>query len=106
MFVSAAASIIVSPSGTKAVQANSILDLNLNVPITDRNPSFDELEIILDLNDEVLGLPEILSAIDKAAQNPKIPLKQRVSLFILMQIYTPKRVIICLQLLIPSSSIQ
>lgn len=71
MFVSAAASIIVSPSGTKAVQANSILDLNLNVPITDRNPSFDELEIILDLNDEVLGLPEILSAIDKAAQNPK-----------------------------------
>lgn len=72
MFVSAAASIIVSPSGTKAVQANSILDLNLNVPITDRNPSFEELEIILDLNDEVLGLPEILSAIDKAAQNPKI----------------------------------
>lgn len=71
MFVSAAASIIVSPSGTKAVQANSILDLNLNVPITDRNPSFDELEIILDLNDKVLGLPEILSAIDKAAQNPK-----------------------------------
>ena len=71
MFVSAAASIIVSPSGTKAVQANSILDLNLNVPITDRNPSFDELEIILELNDEVLGLPEILSAIDKAAQNPK-----------------------------------
>jgi protease-4 len=71
MFVSAAASIIVSPSGTKAVQANSILDLNLNVPITDRNPSFDKLEIILDLNDEVLGLPEILSAIDKAAQNPK-----------------------------------
>ena len=72
MFVSAAASIIVSPSGTIAVQANSILDLNLNVPITDRNPSFDELEIILDLNDEVLGLPEILSAIDKSAQNPKI----------------------------------
>jgi protease-4 len=72
MLVSAAASIIVSPSGSKAVQANSILDLNLNVPITDRNPSFDELEIILDLNDEVLGLPEILSAIDKANQNPKI----------------------------------
>ena len=71
MLVSAAASIIVSPSGSKAVQANSILDLNLNVPITDRNPSFDKLEIILDLNDEVLGLPEILSAIDKAAQNPK-----------------------------------
>ena len=72
MLVSAAASIIVSPSGTIAVQANSILDLNLNVSITDRNPSFNELEIILDLNDEVLGLPEILSAIDKDAQNPKI----------------------------------
>ena len=72
MLVSAGASIIASPSGTKAVQANSVLDLNLNVPISDRNPSFDELEIILDLNNEVLGLPEILSAIDKAAQNSKI----------------------------------
>ena len=72
MIISATASVIVSPTGVKAVQSKSVLDLNLNVPITDRNPSFDELEIILKLNEEVLGLPEVLNAINKAAQNPNI----------------------------------
>jgi len=72
MLVATGASVMVSPTSSKAIQANSVLDLNLNVPITDRNPSFDELEIILDLNEDVLGLPEIISAIDQAALNPKI----------------------------------
>lgn len=72
MLVATVASVMVSPTSSKAIQANSVLDLNLNVPITDRNPSFDELEIILDLNEDVLGLPEIISAIDQAALNPKI----------------------------------
>lgn len=72
MLISATASIIVSPLAVKSIKSNSILDLNLNVPITDRNPSFDELDIIFDLDDQVLGLPEILNAIDKAAKNPNI----------------------------------
>lgn len=72
MLVATVASVMVSPTSSKAIQANSVLDLNLNVPITDRNPSFDELEIILDLNEDVLGLPEIIIAIDQAALNPKI----------------------------------
>ena len=72
MLISATASIIVSPLAIKSIKSNSVLDLNLNVPITDRNPSFDELNIIFDLNDQVLGLPEILNAIDKAAKNPDI----------------------------------
>ena len=72
MILSATASVLVSPTGVKAVQSKSVLDLNLNVPVTDRNPSFDELEIILKLNEEVLGLPEVLNAINKAAQNPNI----------------------------------
>lgn len=72
ILISATASIIVSPSSVKSIKSNSILDLNLNFPITDRNPSFDELEMIFDLDDEVLGLPEILSAINKAAENPDI----------------------------------
>ena len=41
MILSATASVLVSPTGVKAVQSKSVLDLNLNVPITDRNPSFD-----------------------------------------------------------------
>jgi len=72
MLISATASIIVSPLAVKSIKSNSVLDLNLNVPITERNPSFDELDIIFDLNDQVLGLPEILNAIDKAAKNPDI----------------------------------
>ena len=72
LLVSATASLIVSPSATQPVKSNSVLDLILNVPIIDRNPSFDELEVILGLNEEVLGLPEILSAIEKAAQNSDI----------------------------------
>jgi protease-4 len=72
MIISATASVLVSPTGVKAFQSKSVLDLNLNVPVTDRNPSFDELEIILKLNEEVLGLPEVLNAINKAAQNPNI----------------------------------
>jgi len=72
MLISATASIIVSPLAVKSIKSNSVLDLNLNVPITDRNPSFDELDIIFGLNDQVLGLPEILNAIDKAAKNPDI----------------------------------
>jgi protease-4 len=72
MIISATASVLVSPTGVKAFQSKSVLDLNLNVPVTDRNPSFDELKIILKLNEEVLGLPEVLNAINKAAQNPNI----------------------------------
>ena len=72
MLISATASIIISPLAIKTIKSNSVLDLNLNVPIKDRNPSYDELDIILDLNYQVLGLPEILNAIDKAAKNPNI----------------------------------
>ena len=72
LLVSATASIIVSPSTTQPVKSNSVLDLNLNAPILDRNPSFDQFEIILGLNEEVLGLPEILSAIEKAGQHDDI----------------------------------
>ena len=72
MFVSATTSLLISSSGSKTLEAKSILDLNLNVPITDRNPKFNGLEIIFDFNEDVLGLPEILSAINKAAQNPNI----------------------------------
>ena len=72
MLISATASIIISPLAIKTIKSNSVLDLNLNVPITDRNPSFDELDIIFGLNNQVLGLPQILNAIDKAAKNPDI----------------------------------
>jgi protease-4 len=72
LIISASASLLVAPSGANSIQPNSILDLNLNVSIKDRNPSFDQIEILLELNEEVLGLPEVISAIYKAAANQNI----------------------------------
>ena len=72
LLVSATASLLVNPSEAGVVKSNSILDLNLNLPITDRNPDLDELAILFELNDQVLGLPEVLTALEKAANNPNI----------------------------------
>lgn len=72
LFVSGIASIINAPSGLTSVKQNSVLDLNLNYPIVDRAPNFDEFQRFLGLEDEVLGLPDILSAIDKARDNSSI----------------------------------
>ena len=72
LIISASASLLVAPSGANSIQPNSILDLNLNISIKDRNPSFDQIEILLELNEEVLGLPEVISAIYKAAANQNI----------------------------------
>ena len=72
LFVSGIAGIINAPSGLTSVKQNSVLDLNLNYPIVDRAPNFDEFQRFLGLEDEVLGLPDILSAIDKAKDNSSI----------------------------------
>ena len=72
LFVSGIASIINAPSGLTSIKQNSVLDLNLNYPIVDRAPNFDEFQRFLGLEDEVLGLPDILSAIDKAKDNSSI----------------------------------
>ncbi len=72
LFVFGIASIINAPSGLTSVKQNSVLDLNLNYPIVDRAPNFDEFQRFLGLEDEVLGLPDILSAIDKAKDNSSI----------------------------------
>ncbi|MDB2340348.1 signal peptide peptidase SppA [Flavobacteriaceae bacterium] len=72
LFVSGIASIINAPSGLTSVKQNSVLDLNLNYPIVDRAHNFDEFQRFLGLEDEVLGLPDILSAIDKAKDNSSI----------------------------------
>ena len=72
LMISATASILIAPSSTKSVESQSVLDLNLNVSITDRNPSFDEIQVLFELDDDILGLPEIISAINIAAENPNV----------------------------------
>lgn len=72
LFISGIASIMNAPSGLTSVKQNSVLDLNLNYPVVDRAANFDEFQHFLGLEDEVLGLPDILSAIDKARDNSSI----------------------------------
>ena len=56
LFISGIASIMSAPSGGNSIKQNSVLALDLNLPIVDRAPSFDELQILLGLEDKVLGL--------------------------------------------------
>ena len=72
LLISGITSMIGSPKGFGSVKQNSILALDLNKSILDRAPSFDEIQRILGIDDEVLGLPDIISAIDKASQNSNI----------------------------------
>ena len=72
LIISATASIFNASSGSVTLSDNSILNLDLNLPIVERPPVFDEIQNILGLEDQVIGLPNILSAIDIASENPKI----------------------------------
>jgi protease-4 len=72
MIISASATIINAPSVSRSLSSNSVLSLELNLPIVERPPVFDELQQFLGLEDEVMGLPNILSAIRIAGDNPNI----------------------------------
>ena len=72
LIISATASIFNASTGVRTLSDNSILNLDLNLPIVERPPVFDEIQSLLGLEEEVLGLPSILSAIKIAAENPKI----------------------------------
>ena len=61
LIISAAASIFNASSGVRTLSNNSILNLDLNLPIVERPPVFDEIQSLLGLEEEVLGLPNILS---------------------------------------------
>tara|TARA_Y100000385_G_scaffold151856_1_gene157468 strand:+ start:1171 stop:2937 length:1767 start_codon:yes stop_codon:yes gene_type:complete len=72
LIISATASIFNASTEVRTLSDNSILNLDLNLPIVERPPVFDEIQSLLGLEEEVLGLPNILSAIKIAAENPKI----------------------------------
>ena len=72
MILSATATIINAPTISKSLSPNSVLSLELKLPIVERPPVFDELQQFLGLEKEVMGLPNILSAIRTAGDNPKI----------------------------------
>ena len=54
------------------IEENSVLELNLNVPIRDRGPKTSVLELSLEISPKAVGLNQILGAISKANKDDKI----------------------------------
>ncbi|NDE28504.1 MAG: signal peptide peptidase SppA [Flavobacteriia bacterium] len=72
LLISGIASILQEPMAPKISRPNSVVTLNLNTQIADRPPTFNEIEVLFELNDKIIGLHELLLAIDTAAQHPNI----------------------------------
>ena len=72
LLISGIASILQEPMAPKISRPNSVVTLNLNTQIADRPPTFNEIEVLFELNDQIIGLHELLLAIDTAAQHPNI----------------------------------
>ena len=72
LILSGIASIFNSSTLSKTFNSKSVLNLNLNAPILDRNPAFSEIQNFLGLDEDVIGLPNILSAIKSAEENTDI----------------------------------
>ena len=72
LILSGIASIFNSSTLSKTFNSKSVLNLNFNLPIVDRNPTFSEIQNFLGLDEDVIGLPNILSAIKSAEDNTDI----------------------------------
>ena len=72
LLISGIASILQEPMAPKISRPNSVVTLNLNTQIADRPPTFNEIEVLFELNDQIIGLHELLLAIETAAQHPNI----------------------------------
>ena len=72
LILSGIASVFNSSTLSKTFNSKSILNLNFNLPIVDRNPAFSEIQNFLGLDEDVIGLPNILSAIKSAEENTDI----------------------------------
>ena len=72
IILSGIASIFNSSTLNKTFNSKSVLNLNFNLPILDRNPAFSEIQNFLGLDEDVIGLPNILSAIKSAEENTDI----------------------------------
>jgi len=72
LLISGIASILQEPMAQKISRPNSVVSLNLNTQIADRPPTFNEIEVLFELNDQIIGLHELLLAIETAAQHPNI----------------------------------
>ena len=70
--LSGIASIFNSSTLSKTFSSKSVLNLNFNLPIVERKPTFSEIQNFLGLDEDIIGLPNIISAIKTAEENPDI----------------------------------
>jgi len=57
---------------TSSLKKQSVLDLNLNLTLTERDPKTDPIQEALGLSEELIGLPQLLRSIDLAAEDEQI----------------------------------
>ena len=69
---SATASLLNAPSANRPLKSNSILSLDLKLPLVERPPVFDEIQQFLGIDEEVIALPDVLSAIRTASTDPNV----------------------------------
>ena len=62
----------ISNTENTKIEENSVLELNLNIPIRDRGPKTNVLELSLEISPKAVGLNQILGAISKANKDDKI----------------------------------
>ncbi len=72
LILSGIASIFNSNTLGKTFNSKSVLNLNLNLPIVERKPVFNEIQNFLGLDEDKIGLQNILSAIKIAEKNQDI----------------------------------
>ena len=72
LVISAASALFSGDGDTLTIEKKSVLDLNLNLPLAERNPVSDSFEEVLGLGNELLGLPELLLSIELAAIDENI----------------------------------
>ncbi len=72
LILSGIASIFNSSTLIKNFSSKSVLNLNFNLPIVERKPPFSEIQNFLGLDEDIIGLPNILFAIKNAEENPNI----------------------------------
>ena len=67
LVISAASALFSGDGDNLTIEKKIFLDLNLNLPLAERNPVSDSFEEVLGLGNELLGLPELLLSIQLAA---------------------------------------
>ncbi len=72
ILVSTASAVISGETESTQIGPKSVLALDLNTLLTERDPQWDPIQEALGLTDEVLGLPQLLRSIDLAATNENI----------------------------------